>query len=375
MVVMFISGSTSLTAIQGLYTKLVENDQLFLPAQAVREFLDNRSSKLSDMNDSLSKKISQSYQYVGPHPLLSELVEFKDLESKETILRQAMQDYHKEIKKVRGVIQSWGWDDPVSHMYHEVLKDRVLEDDIDQKKVGDELTRRNTLKIPPGYKDSGKNQNNAGDLLIWHEILNLAETKKNHLIFVSGDEKQDWWHQSNKEALYPRIELVDEYREKSNGKSFHIISLSTLLKLFGTEPEVVDAVKSSESMKKINLTLFNSTMSLVKKVREELVKYRLASDMSSDERMKSMSSAVDEERDLIWQKFNHLDSQIARQLMDSYDSNYKIDAIVFRDKIISTLQEDVIEEDRLRHRYQYPTNPLGITSVIDNLEYLAKQLA
>ncbi|WP_241669719.1 PIN-like domain-containing protein [Vibrio furnissii] len=136
-------------------------------------------------------------------------------------------------------------------MYHEVLSDRVLSDEAISTDVVDaDLKRRSRLNIPPGYKDKSKEQNQAGDLLIWYEILNLAESKDKHVIFVSGDEKADWWHQSGKNPLYPRFELVDEFREKTNGKSFHIVSLSKLLEIFETDREVVESIKSSESEQK-----------------------------------------------------------------------------------------------------------------------------
>ncbi|MEZ8877446.1 hypothetical protein [Vibrio alginolyticus] len=32
-------------------------------------------------------------------------------------------------------------------------------------------------------------------------------------MFVSGDEKADWWHQSGKKPLYPRFELVPLWQD------------------------------------------------------------------------------------------------------------------------------------------------------------------
>jgi hypothetical protein len=52
--------------------------------------------------------------------------------------------------------------------------------------------------VPPGFKDQGK----PGDLIIWNTILHLGVEKKKSIIFVSTDEKTDWWHQSNLVALF-----------------------------------------------------------------------------------------------------------------------------------------------------------------------------
>jgi hypothetical protein len=87
--------------------------------------------------------------------------------------------------------------------------------------------------IPPGYKDEGKEQNAIGDYLIWLTILDIGKSKQLPVLFVSGDEKSDWYHQSESQALYPRYELVDEYRRASGGHQFHMVNFSGFLDLFG----------------------------------------------------------------------------------------------------------------------------------------------
>lgn len=247
----FTTDVKNVEAIKNLYEKLVESDQIYLPAQAIREYLDNRANKLANINEALQKKSNQSFNYVGAHPLLSSLEQYQALIELEAPLKEAIKQYQNKIRETLSAVQAWGWNDPVSKMYHEVLSDRVLSDEAISTDVVDaDLKRRNRLNIPPGYKDKSKDQNQAGDLLIWHELLNLAESKDKHVIFVSGDEKADWWHQSGKNPLYPRFELVDEFREKTNGKSFHIVSLSKLLEIFETDREVVESIKSSESEQK-----------------------------------------------------------------------------------------------------------------------------
>ncbi|HCG8629057.1 TPA: DUF4935 domain-containing protein [Vibrio parahaemolyticus] len=250
----FTTGVKNVEAIKQVYQRLVVSDQLFLPAQAVREYLDNRAKKLADINESLQKKSNQSFSFVGAHPLLESLGEYQEVLQLEETLKSAIKEYQKQIRETLTAVQAWGWNDPVSQMYHEILSERVLNDDnLVDEEISKDLARRNKLKLPPGYKDGGKDQNQAGDLLIWHELLNLAESKGKDVIFVSGDEKADWWHQSGKAALYPRFELVDEFRERTNGCSFHILSLSKLLKLFEVEDEVVESVQTSESVIKQEL--------------------------------------------------------------------------------------------------------------------------
>ena len=100
-------------------------------------------------------------------------------------------------------------------------------------------------KIPPGFKDDRKADDGVGDFLIWLTILEIAKQKK-HVIFVSGDEKNDWFYISEKQALYPRFELIIEFQEISKGKTFHILKLSELLNLFGADKKAVEEIQVEE---------------------------------------------------------------------------------------------------------------------------------
>lgn len=106
--------------------------------------------------------------------------------------------------------------------------------------------------MPPGYKDYREgdlvSRNPAGDLIIWFSILELANRGKD-IIFVSSEQKADWWHRSSDESsinLYPRYELVEEFRRVSQGKSFHMLSLSSFLALFGANESIIEEVKDEE---------------------------------------------------------------------------------------------------------------------------------
>lgn len=244
----FTADGKSLDEIKRIYEMLVADNRLFIPAQAAREYLDNRANKLTETHKLVSDRASQQIDYVCPHPLLSGVTEYEELERIENEIRALMKSRKKELNKIKGSVASWGWDDPVSKMYHEVLKGSVLDDKfINAEGIEKDLKRRNDHNIPPGYKDAGKKSNQAGDLLIWHEIINLAKEKGKDVVFVSGDNKADWWHQSDKKGIYPRFELVDEFRKKTDGHSFHILTLSQLLGTYNAPKELVSAIEHSET--------------------------------------------------------------------------------------------------------------------------------
>ena len=88
--------------------------------------------------------------------------------------------------------------------------------------------RRYDQRCPPGYDDSRKAKEDEpiyisnglrierqyGDLLVWKQILAVATQKHlKHLIFVTDDEKSDWWwkyESRGQKILGPRPELIEE---------------------------------------------------------------------------------------------------------------------------------------------------------------------
>ena len=374
----YTASARSLDEIRKVYSSLVQQERLFIPAQAAREYLDNRADKLSTAHNLLHTKQSESIKPLQSHPLLDELIEFKELIESGNALNQTLKKYQDSLKKVVQVVKSWSWDDPVSKMYHTVLSQVVLTDEhVDETAMEKDLELRNKLKIPPGYKDGGKEANQIGDLLIWHEILTLATAKNNDVIFVSGDEKADWWHQSSGKNLYPRFELVDEFRRATGGKSFHIISLSDLLKMFDAKSDAVDAVEAVEHSERLasksdgdlKIGILNA-LNLTNFFRRAMSEYRSAQNNLAAERARRMRTATDADRDQIWDECNQFDTILHEKLMDHH-AVYKTELLLCKEFLSSHFPQ--YANNSVNHYYSRPTNMLGLMDVIDDLELLAKK--
>ena len=67
-------------------------------------------------------------------------------------------------------------------------------------------------KIPPGYMDDKKPENEKyGDLILWKQIIEYATEKKKNIIFITDDKKEDWIQRSADKAIIgPRQELIQE---------------------------------------------------------------------------------------------------------------------------------------------------------------------
>lgn len=252
LLVPYATSTDSLKQIQSTYTTLIAQNRLRIPGQVAREFADNRAKKLVELYQQLSQKQNsiQLPKEGEKYPLLESLTHYQELIQAERELQEKAKQYRKVVKKLLEHIERWNWDDPVTKIYSELFsKDVVIDlgfNEDEKKEIENQLDKQKIHKLPPGYKDYSKDDKGIGDLLIWRTILYIGRTYKKSVIFVSGEEKPDWWYRSSNKALYPRYELVDEFRRCSEGEAFHIIELSSLLKMYGADERVIQEVEEKE---------------------------------------------------------------------------------------------------------------------------------
>lgn len=92
-----------------------------------------------------------------------------------------------------------------------------------------EAKRRKENKIPPGFKDSGKEGDKAyGDYILWRQILNHIKEKKKPLIFVTSEEKEDWWERGSGKTVGPLYDLLKEFHEET-GQPFLLYKTARFL--------------------------------------------------------------------------------------------------------------------------------------------------
>jgi len=142
-------------------------------------------------------------------------------------------------------------------------------------KIEKEGDKRFDDKTPPGYKDHNKRDNKYGDLLVWKEILCYAKSNQEDIIFVTQDQKEDWWNIQFGKTIGPRIELRKEFNEET-GKMFHMYSMTSFLSYAaGFESTFIDKTTIDE------VELFNSVMKK-KASRMELKEYFDSLDNKSE---------------------------------------------------------------------------------------------
>jgi hypothetical protein len=244
----YTTSSRSIDELKKVYERLIKEDKLFVPGQVAREFAKNRPEKIKELFQQLNRKREKVKNlYSGQYPLLSGIKEYNEAIEQEQKIDGQLREYSKKIGEVIEQIKAWTWNDPVSQVYNALFTSTaIIDPNFNEEEIKKELQNRYLHKIPPGYKDENKPDEGIGDLLIWFTIIEIAKTKNQDVVFVSGEEKTDWFYKSEGQALYPRFELTAEFREKTNKKLFSIIKLSELLELFGADDTVVKEVEIEE---------------------------------------------------------------------------------------------------------------------------------
>ncbi|OLS19073.1 MAG: hypothetical protein HeimC3_47460 [Candidatus Heimdallarchaeota archaeon LC_3] len=239
-------GSQDFGNIKDKYKYLIDEERLFIPDHVIKEYVNKRQTKISELFHQIYSR-KKNKMTLGNYPIFEGSDDFKSLKELEKKINAEIDKFNAEIDNVTDLMYSWSWNDPINVVYSELFNDSlILKTTINIEEFQSEFSNRMKNKIPPGYKDTNKNENVAGDYIIWKAILDLGSGKKSDVVFVSDETKNDWFTKSSKMTIFPKFELIDEFRRKTNGKTFYIIEFSKFLKILDIEEETIQAVKTAE---------------------------------------------------------------------------------------------------------------------------------
>ena len=125
------------------------------------------------------------------------------------------------------------WDDPVLRQLEPLLESKV-----GAPPAPEELSRllrdgeaRVKQRIPPGYLDAAKGGGRAaGDFILWHQTIQHAKETGRNVLFVTQDQKEDWWADRGTKSMRARPELVAELRREA-GQDLLMVRSYTLFDL------------------------------------------------------------------------------------------------------------------------------------------------
>lgn len=201
-------------------------DRLFVPHQVLDEFWRNRLQVLKD-NQGKHRERDQVEQGLTDvesafrkwHQRVVDRLSSPDAEALRE-LQEAKQALlaHMDAHQVEGMT---GPDTPTQADHVLTRLDPILAGRVgpapsppDRNKLAQDGRRRIELKVPPGYMDGEKHPDRAvGDFIVWHQTMAEAKSRSLSVLFVTNDQKEDWWADRGTAVMRARPELVAEMRE------------------------------------------------------------------------------------------------------------------------------------------------------------------
>lgn len=155
-----------------------------------------------------------------------------------------------------------------------------------------------------------------------------------------------------RERLAAKDQQLDEYRER-----LHLAP-------------AVGSAFAKQSHKELQI----ETLKFVASLREWLALRREQDSQRQHQQWAAMAHATDEAlKKHLWDAHTGELIRLSTTLNNEYDSKFKVKAIVLRDELMSR----VPHPDPKAHShqmYEHPTNPIGMGTVADDLEHMARLL-
>ena len=229
------------------------SDLIWIPNKVITEYNKNKYSVFGDLKKRYSNFENTLKKIIDTSKNSVEKI-FKTSERYNYPFRKEYLDkILKKLKEVKDEIESYK--DIVGEEYNVIsLRSHELEHDIEKfvsdlgnkNQIGCEIGFKEELEIiregelgykyelPPGFKDDKKEGiEKFGDLFLWKEILKLPSIKEvNSVIFITNDEKEDWWKKEKSKSdndtemlINLRRELEVEFSEINPGVSIDFMTL------------------------------------------------------------------------------------------------------------------------------------------------------
>ncbi|WP_052480949.1 PIN domain-containing protein [Gilvimarinus agarilyticus] len=231
-------------------------ERVWIPYHVGLEFQRNRlkviaeqHKRFSEVRGIVSKSISgmknefdglqlkKRHSHINPDQLLANI-------------EKVQSDFFEELNKLEEKSISVNSDDEIRNRIDSLFGNSIGAPPEDQKSI-DELfsegENRYKNNIPPGYKDSSKDDKNPdeftysgltykrkyGDLIIWKQIIShAANNDLKNIIFITDDNKADWWWKvdsGGSKTIGVRPELKDEIYREAKVENFHVYNTEGFL--------------------------------------------------------------------------------------------------------------------------------------------------
>lgn len=202
-------------------------DRLWIPHQVALEYQENRNQVIK----SEEKRLNDIEIVLNgiKNDVSTKLNQFPSVKSND-LLEKLHNLFKNFIDEVRPAMSSQilhsDKHDPVREKLDYLFEDKIgnpPENQQELEKIYSEGEARYKVKCPPGYKDDEKKKESHhlynqltfkrefGDLIVWKQILQeISRRSWKHLVFITDDDKEDWWRIEKGQTIGPRPELTKE---------------------------------------------------------------------------------------------------------------------------------------------------------------------
>ncbi|MDA2320274.1 PIN domain-containing protein [Bacillus albus] len=248
----------------------IEN-RLWMPHQVGLEYNFNRLSVVSDQEKFYNKLISSiekdstsfinglAKDYNKKHPFIK-------WDEIKTQLENCIKSITTDIAKKKEKHPNLFADDEILSKINELFKGKIgrVYSQEELNEIYKEGKDRYARKCPPGYKDLkdkegqikeyGGNvyKDEYGDLVVWYQIIEYAEKNKQPIIFITDDNKEDWWREQSGKTIGPRIELLNEFELKAK-VPFYMYRTDSFMEKIRTHLHEKVNSKAIEEVKELDL--------------------------------------------------------------------------------------------------------------------------
>lgn len=208
--------------------------KLWMPYYVAREFMNNRENTIRKRLEARSIKIAAVYEAIA------------GLKNEKSFNENKVKELKEEFKKWISLPENNNIINALDQEQDEILKWIILKfnkkigeryNEDREKELHNQYEQRVKLKIPPGCNEI-KDNNRAGDYLIWCEILEVANKTNKDVIFVTEDLKKGDWAREISLNMLDNVErlvldlpsLVREFSLKTNQR-FTVRNLMQFLEL------------------------------------------------------------------------------------------------------------------------------------------------
>lgn len=225
--------------------KILEDkkERLFLHEIVLKEFFRNRYTLIND-HCNVKNKI-ESYLGKMKKEFKCELNEYRHMYLDKEKLEKYMDVFEKNIIKEldKCDIINFQDEDPILKQILGLFENKLIydfDDEMKSKEV-EHAENRYQNNIPPGYEDVKKkkamnsdfpndNYKKYNDYFIWKQMIEFSKEHKKNIIFITDDNKEDWFRQNNGKTIGPREELLNEFYKKTEGNKVYIYNTQGFLK-------------------------------------------------------------------------------------------------------------------------------------------------